>query len=324
MKYTFILNPISGNRDISFLKEEIRRCMKNLNYEIFESEKPKHSVELAQKAVKNGTDIVIAAGGDGSIIEVVSGIMGSNAKLGVIPYGTGNMLASNLNIPLDIPSAINLIIQGHSQKIDIGQINDKYFAFMAGCGFDARIIEETSREQKKRLGLLAYFIEGFKQVFRTSHGHFIIKIDNKKTIRTKALTVIIANSANIIGNIFSLAPQARLNDGLLDLIIVSPKTRPDYFKLLWHILVKQTSINTRKIRHYQAKEIEIITKHSLPVQADGDVIGTTPIKIKVLPKSIDIITPKQVVEMNMSSILENNHFVKVFNLAVEKLKINLP
>lgn len=274
------------------LKKEIEHHFAKQDFTIYISERAKHTTELAKKAVDANYDVIVAAGGDGSIMEVVTGIIGSKAKLGIIPYGTGNMLALNLEIPLNINKTLDSIITGKTTKIDIGKINDhKYFAFMAGCGFDAKIIDETSREKKKKLGLLAYYIEGLKQLLKVNHSNFKIKLDNKKIIKAKALTVIIANSANIIGNSFSLAPFASMKDGLLDLIIISPKTQPEFLKLLWKLITRINTDKNNKPKYFQAKKIEIKSKPVLLVQADGDIIGKTPVKIQVLPEAIEVIVP---------------------------------
>lgn len=292
MKIVAILNPTSGNKDINLLKKELWKRFSDLDFRIWETVQPLHALDLAKKAAKEEFDIAIAVGGDGTIIEVITGIINSKTKLGILPYGTGNMLAFNLGIPVNNPAkAIDIILEGNIQKIDIGKINSRYFAFMAGCGFDAKIIDETSREKKKKYGMLAYFAEGVMQVFKTKYGSFKIKLDHKKTIRTQALTVIIANSGNILGRNFSLAPQASLSDGLLDIVIISPKNAGDYIPILWRIITKQHHKISNKIRHYQAKEIEIKCKPNLLVQADGDIIDKTPVKIQIIPQAIDILTP---------------------------------
>lgn len=293
MKIVAILNPVSGNKDIKILKEEMYRRFFDFEFKIWETEQALHAIELAKKAVEEDYGIIIAVGGDGTIIEVISGIIGSEVKLGIIPYGTGNMLAANLGIPTNnLSKAINIILKAYTQKIDIGKINDRYFAFMAGCGFDAKIIGEVSREKKKKLGLFAYFLEGFLQVFSTKYAYFKIKLDNNKIIKVKALTVIIANSGNILGNLVSLAPKASFFDGLLDIIVISPKYINDYISILWKIITKKSYHSGNKITHYQAQDIEIKCKPCLFVQADGDIVGKTPIKIEVIPAAVEIFVPE--------------------------------
>jgi len=291
MKIVIIYNPVSGNNDISLLEDELHKGLREYKIVLWKTEEPFHAIDLARKAVQENFDIIVAAGGDGTIIEVVSGMIESKAKLGIIPFGTGNMLAGNLGIPVNISKAIEIILDGHSQKIDIGKINDRYFAFMAGCGFDAKIIREVSREKKRKLGLFAYYIEGVMQLFRPKYAVFKIKLDNDRIIKVRGLVAMIANSGNILGDLLSLFPNASFNDGILDLLIVSPKNIFDYFSITWKLIIRHPYDKTKKIQYFKAKQIEIKTKPSLFVQADGDVIGKTPVNIEVVPKAIEILVP---------------------------------
>lgn len=292
MKVIVISNPYAGNKDIKVLHEQLAKYFSVSDLEIMETTRPLHAIELAKNAVKKNPDTIIAAGGDGTVIEVISGMINSDIKLGIIPFGTGNMLASNLGIPANLSKAIEIIFDNNTQKIDIGRINNRYFAFMAGCGFDAKIIDETSRERKRKYGLMAYIMEGFKQAFSPKHISFKIKLDDKKIIRTKALTVLIANSGNIIGKFFCIAPHASFIDGQFDVVVISPKNVYDYIPILWKIITRQNPKEPGKIHYYKARKIEISSKPALLVQADGDIIGRTPVSIQAMPASVEIITPK--------------------------------
>jgi len=298
MKIAAIYNPISGNNDKTILEETLNNSFAGHDFKLYQTLEPCHAISLSKQAVQEGFDVIIAIGGDGTIIEVISGLIGSNAKLGIIPLGTGNMLAGNLGIPLNIQKAAEIILKGNSQKIDTGKINDRYFAFMAGCGFDAKIIGEVSREKKRKLGLFAYYIEGFKQSFSPKYAVFKIKLNNEKIVKVRGLAVLIANGGNIIGDLLSLFPKASLNDGLLDLLIVSPRGFFDYLPIMLKIITKQPYDKSKKIQYFQAKQIEIQTKPALFVQADGDIVGKTPVKIEVIPESIEVLTPA-VKEENM-------------------------
>ena len=316
MKIIAISNPNSGNKNFQPLKHELKKSFSSHDFEFLETEKPLHATELAQYAVKQNPDIILAVGGDGTIIEIITGIIGSNVKLGIIPFGTGNMLALNLGISNDIQKAISTILACKTQRIDIGKIyfakkgfelfrkkksskaylenkyaKCKYFAFMTGCGLDAKIIKETSREKKKKIGLFAYFIEGFRHALFSEGASFKIRLDNKKTIKSRALTVLIANSGNIVGDFITLAPNASINDGLLDIIIISPTRKRDYLSILWRIISRHKPDKNEKIQHYQAKEIDIKAKPNIFVQADGDIIGKTPVKISIIPSLIEVIIP---------------------------------
>ncbi|MDD3012337.1 MAG: diacylglycerol kinase family lipid kinase [Candidatus Gastranaerophilales bacterium] len=291
MKIAAIYNPVSGNNEINILKDELIKGFVGHELNLWKTNEPLHAINLAKKAVQENFDIIVAIGGDGTITEVISGMIGSKAKLGIIPFGTGNMLAGNLGIPINIPKAIEIILNENSQKIDIGKINDRYFAFMAGCGFDAKIIGKVSKKKKRKLGFFAYFIEGFIQSIKPKYAVFKIKLNNNRTIKVRGLATIIANSGDILGDLLSLFPNASFDDGLLDLLIISPKGIIDYLPIIWKIIIKQPYDKSKKIQYFQAKQIEIKTKPSLFVQADGDIIGKTPIYIEIVPKAIEILIP---------------------------------
>ena len=294
MKIIIISNPKSGSRGIKEFHNELKTLLKKTDFEIWETQTPNHAIDLAQKAVKKNPDIIVAAGGDGTVIQVISGMVDSSIKLGIIPNGTGNMLSSDLGIPLNTKKAVEVIQGKNTKKIDIGKINDRYFAFLAGCGLDSEIMRDTTRERKRKLGLWAYFVEGFKLAFRSRKRfiRFKIKIDDKKPFKTIGISVMAANSANILGQFFTLAPHASLNDGFLDLIIISPRSMFDYFPVLFQIITRRSLSDERKIRYFRAKEIEISSEPVLNIQADGDIIGKTPVKISVIPSCIEVLIPK--------------------------------
>lgn len=319
MKIVAILNPVSGNKEFN-VREMLLEKFSDHDFQLFESKCPRHATEITKLAIEAGADTVIAVGGDGTIMEVIQGIAGTNVKLGIIPFGTGNMLALNLGISLDIERSINIVLSGNTRKIDIGRINNRYFAFMAGCGFDASIIEETSREKKKRFGMFAYYIEGIRQAFRSRKASFKIVLDNKQTVKLRAISVIIANSANIIGNIFTLAPDSSIMDGYLDVIAISPKDAYDYIPTIWNIITKQPVNNVNRVKYYKAKSIEIKSKPVLLVQADGELIEKTPVKVEIIPSCIEVFSPENI-EESMTRVAEE-HLKSIINTALAGLKIN--
>ena len=320
MKIVAVLNPVSGNSEFN-IRELVLEKFSDQDFQLFESQCPGHATEITKLAVESGAEAVIAVGGDGTIMEVIQGLIGTNAKLGIIPFGTGNMLALNLGISLDVERSIGIIMSGSTRKIDIGKINNHYFAFMAGCGFDASIIEETSREKKKRFGMFAYYIEGIRQAFKSRKASFKIVLDSKKTVKLRAISVIIANSANIIGNIFTLAPNSSIMDGYLDIIVISPRGAYDYIPTLWNIITKQPVKNVDRVKYYKAKSIEIKSKPTLLVQADGELIEKTPVKVTIIPACIEIFSPENI-EESMSRVAQE-HLKSIINTALAGLKINV-
>lgn len=292
MKYAIIINPVSGNYPFDFLQRAINDNFQE--YKIFQTTLDCGAYEQAKLALEEGYEVIIACGGDGTITEVAAALIRSEAKLGIIPAGTGNMLASNLGIPLNIRDSIKVIKESYSKKMDIGKVNKRYFTFMIGCGLNSAIIEKTSREKKRRLGFLAYYLEGIIRAISLPHVKYKIKLDDNKTIKVKALNLTVANKANIIGEAFSLAPDACSFDGKLDLIILSVVKNVDYLRALWNILTRQHFRNQSRMKRYKFEKAVITAIPKVKVQIDGDVLEETPIVVSVIPQAVNVFIPEKI------------------------------
>ncbi|MEI7475148.1 MAG: diacylglycerol kinase family protein [bacterium] len=292
MNITVIANPnASMIKDTSSFEEEIFSIFNEHTVNVQWTEKQEDAVKFAAESVKNGVDILIAVAGDGTVRELMPVLLGTNVKLGIIPAGTGNMIASNLDIPWDFSKACQLVLNGKTKRIDIGQINDKYFGFIAGCGVDAKIMMETTREKKDKLGVWAYFIEAFKHSLKVAPYLVKIRIDDKKIIRTKAVTVMAVNTGKVFGDLFTIAPNAKVDDGKLHLVIISPKNILDYLLVFFEFMFQKPLNRNFRIRHIKAKKAELTTNPSVLMQSDGDIIGKTPAVLKIIPSAIEVFIP---------------------------------
>lgn len=291
MKITIIANPKSAVKNMDKFKKEVKVLFGD-DRVVFKFTKSQQDViKFAKECTQDGTSIIIAIGGDGMLAEIISQIVHTNVKLGIIPAGTGNMIAVNLGIPLDVYKALKLIKIGNSKRIDIGKVNDRYFGFLAGCGLDAKIIEETTRKKKDTYGIWAYFLSGAKHLLKTEPFALKMKLDGKKTIKAKAATVMIANTGSIFGDIFTISPNAKVDDGKIDIVLISPKKIIDYFMVLLEFLYQKPLNKNYKIKHYKAENVEIKTKPCLVIQADGDIVARTPAEISVIPSAVDVFIP---------------------------------
>lgn len=237
-------------------------------------------------------DRVIAAGGDGTVIEVISAILPySHLMLGIIPVGTGNRLASNLGIPNHIKGALETALTGEPHHIDIGRINQRYFALMAGVGLDAEIMDQVHPIEKRTMGVLAYFWKGVQRAFRTPYAVFDIEVDGTH-VRSRGIGVVIANAGNLLGRFFTLTPGAKPDDGLLDICILASRRRTDYWSTVVQILSQQSwDSEETGVKHMRGKRIIIRSRPRVKAQADGDVIGTTPIEVEAIPSAIAVLVP---------------------------------
>lgn len=292
MNIAIISNPNSVKiKDVSSFEKEIYSLFQGHSVTIYWTQTPEDVTNFAKDSVKNKVDIIIAAGGDGIINEIMPQLLNSDVKLGIIPAGTGNMIATNLGIPTDLNKACQLIINNNTKRIDIAQINERYFGFIAGCGIDAKIMNETTTEKKQKYGVWAYFLEGFKHSLNVSPYFVKLRLDNKKIIRTKAVAVMFVNGGSILGSLFTIAPNAQLDDGKLHIVVLSPKTILDYLLLFFELIFQKSLNRNFKIKHYRAKTAELTTSPNVMMQADGDVIENTPATITIIPSAIEVFIP---------------------------------
>ncbi len=287
----FIVNPIagSGNHPVSekflnkfFDKHTYTITIKNSDYK-------KHAKTLTRASITEGADIIVACGGDGTINEVASCLVNTDIALGIIPLGSGNGLASNLKIPTCIERAIALIKSTSVKKIDVGRINEHYFFSNTGIGIDAQVIMhyENSNERK----LTSYIKSSLKALIGLNYKNEMTVEINGQTIRTYPFLVFVSNS-NEMGYNISLTPMASLQDGLLDVLIVSKmsRLRSLFFGLL--ILLKKQHL-IKEAQSYQSKAITIrqANQQSYESQIDGEFfnIESEAIAISLLEKSLHVI-----------------------------------
>lgn len=284
----FIYNPRSG---LIHPEQFIRKIIayyfpQNLcHYDFSITEEKGHAYEIAQQAVKAGYDIVVAIGGDGTVNETASGLVNSEATLGIIPNGSGNGLARGLGIPISIRRAAKIVTTGQTRSIDVGQISGRYFFVIAGLGLDAKIGKRF--DESKMRGPAPYYIAGFREFFRYHEPEYKIKFDGQ-TIKTRALVVAVANTKQY-GNNAIIAPNAKPDDGLLDLAIIQPTS---FVSAMYYLPTLFTGRIDRApfTRIYRATKFEIHREFPAPYTLDGEVFeGKTPLKVTMLPKSLKVI-----------------------------------
>jgi len=299
MKAHLIHNPVAGPRDA---RRALKRICSYLGHrgwsvELQTTEKPGDAVVLARRAAQAGCDVVIVAGGDGTINEAVNGLAGTKTALAVLPVGTGNMWAKQLGIPtytlanpLRLREAAAGLAEGHIHLIDLGQVNGRYFLCWAGIGLDAQVTAKVEPRQRhtKRLGALPYVIAAVL-VMRDFQGVRTRVWLDGSVVRGHTLLILVSNIQQYVG-ILPLAREARLDDGLLDVFIFKGLGFPYVVRHLLRI-ISQRYLQDPQIVHRQARHIEVWTEWATPVHADGDPIGTTPVRLKVVPRTLRVLVP---------------------------------
>ena len=255
----------------------------------YEVEKSRKAPKFAQRALAEGAEVIFVWGGDGTVQRCVDALANKNATLAILPAGTANLLAINLAIPLDLAGALRVGLHGVGRKIDSGSFNGEHFAVMAGTGFDAFMIKGAGKKLKERIGRLAYFYSGTKNL-SASRVKAKIKVDGEIFFEGKVSCVMAGNVSKGLGGV-EVFSSAVPDDGLLELAVVTAKNPIDWARTLGRVtLGKAERSPFVKITH--GKEIKITVNRPFPFEIDG---GARPsvkkMTIKIHPRSITIQTP---------------------------------
>ena len=279
----FIINPNAGTNSTSHFQKLIGIIKEDPNCKIWETTAPLEAYEFAQKAILEGASRIIAVGGDGTINEVASALVGTNTPLGIIPIGSGNGLARHLKIPLKINKALQLAKEGNPQKMDVGLLNDKYFFCTAGIGFDASVANEFAKGKGR--GLLNYVKATLKIIF--NYQPIEISINDGPTEPVFSLTIA---NANQFGNNAYISPLSDIQDGLLEIV----KIHKIGLMRAFFIAIRLFNGNiheSNKVEITATKSIHIKYKKEAPFHLDGESILTTSpdLAIKIIPKALNVI-----------------------------------
>jgi len=244
----------------------------------------------ARQAAEGGADVVVACGGDGTVMEVVNGLMGTEVPLGILPSGTGNVMSVELKIPQTSEAAAQVLVSPEAQirQIDVGRSGQNHFLLRAFVGFDARRIELATRDMRDRYGKAAYFIAALKAVPETRTVSYQLTLDGEE-VECEGITCIVENAGSMGVPGLSLAPNISVSDGLLDVIIMHGLDPLTLASALGSIADKPLDPN--KFHHWQARDITIATNPPQGVIGDGEAWGETPITMVVMPNAVRVITP---------------------------------
>ena len=287
-----VLNPVAGRTtpaDVRYALEQV--FGDGWTYSIYETQPDDDITAKVKQALAEGCDLVVAAGGDGTVSMVANGLVGSTVPLGIIPAGSANVLALELGIPGEIPAAAALLIGNHVQRqLDVMQIENQYFLLQIGIGLDSLMIKDTDRAAKRAFGRWAYMQTLVKKLFGFQSQRFTIIADGKR-LRPRAAQVLVANAGTLGAKPLTWGPDIHPNDGRLDLCIVTVRTLFDYPRVAAQFITGKRN-NSANIQYVQiTDQVTIAADRPMPVQADGEIIGNTPISVKVVPHGIRVIVP---------------------------------
>lgn len=290
-RYPLILNPKAksekGRRALKFIMANATR------FTIYATRSREEAIDLAKSFAGSGEELVIAAGGDGTINAVIEGLAGSETALGVFPTGTMNVFAREMGIPYDkLENAMEVIDGGLSQEVDLFAMNGAPFVQMAGVGFDAQVIEETTWESKKRLGPFAYLVSATR-VLRAKPPKMTITCEDGRKLEGVAMLV---GNGSLYGGQFPLFKNASNTDNLLDVVV---------FKEAGYQFVKDSIVGLVKggidpdthgdsVEYVQAAGLKVTCEEEIPVEVDGELWGRSS-EINFLPtgKTLRVFAPKE-------------------------------
>lgn len=262
--------------------------------------------QQARRAAEAGCDVVAAYGGDGTVAEVASGLIGTETPMAILPGGTANVMSVELGIPLPLAQACLVACnpQSIARTVDMGEVNGHHFILRVGVGFEAAMVESADRELKNRLGVLAYLWAAMQSLTQPVISHYQLLIDGKE-VETEGVTCLIANSGNLGQADVKLLPMVDIGDGLLDVIVIQQANLKSFFDILGSItglkqiqsadsIAQPNDLNqqlAQSIQHWQARTVKLVATPAQSTQYDGEVLGKAPVDCRVLPGAVRVLTP---------------------------------
>jgi YegS/Rv2252/BmrU family lipid kinase len=237
-----------------------------------------------------GYDAVFTLGGDGTAMEVVGALAGTGRPVGILPAGTGNLVARTLGIPLDVTRAVPALLAGRAADVDLGRLaGGRCFAFAAGVGVDARMIEDTPARLKRRLGVAAYALYAARAVLGREEFDVRVTVDGA-VVERRASAVMIVNFGAVLNDLLWLGPEIAEDDGRLDLCVFSPRGTRDAVRIMWRLFRKDFR-DDPCVLYRSGLEFTVETTPVRPAQADGELLGPTPFTVTVEPRAARLLVP---------------------------------
>lgn len=247
-------------------------------------------IGMCERAIHDGCDVVFVCGGDGTVMAAVTALAGCDVPLAILPAGTGNLLARNLDLPLnDEEEALRIGVSGRTIRIDVGVCEDRKFAVMAGLGFDAAIMRDAPEGLKKAVGWPAYLVSAGKHL-RGRGIRVAITVDDGEPMQRRVRSVVVGNVGKLQAGI-PLLPDAKPDDGYLDVVVIAPRNVLDWVRVGSRV-VRRADVPDRRMERFRSRRVLIEASHSQPRQLDGDVIeDSRTMDITIEEKALQVRVP---------------------------------
>jgi YegS/Rv2252/BmrU family lipid kinase len=243
--------------------------------------------QLGRDAVRDGFEQVVAAGGDGTIHEVVNGIAGADVALGLMPMGTMNVFANELGLPAnDLDRCWEIIRAEETRLIDLPTANGKHFVQLAGVGLDAQVVKETSLTFKRNFGPLSYLVSAAQIAARRPPR---LLIEAEEALTEEGSFVLVGNG-RLYGGRFPFFKHAVIDDGLLDVLVFKQFGYLELIKYLQNVIFT-SDITTREVEYFQTRRLRVSSAEEVPAELDGELVGGCPVEFLMQPRGLKVLAP---------------------------------
>ncbi|MFA5276609.1 MAG: diacylglycerol kinase family protein [Candidatus Omnitrophota bacterium] len=288
-----IINPAAGMG--KSILPIINTSMKEagIKWEALITHQPQDAARFAKASVKEKIDALAVYGGDGTLTETISGLIGTGIPLVILPGGSANIMANELGIPADLREACLLLSQKPlvTKTIDVGHFANRYFIVRISLGLEANAVKGAERRSKNRMGIFAYFFSAVEALKKTGATTYYLKIDGQEH-KIKGLSCFITNTGNLGFSNITMDKDIDASDGLLDVIVIR-KANLGLLKLMAVALFRrQRPENFKLVEHWQGKNIHVFSNPKQMIQSDGEILEKGPLHIKIIPGAIKVLIPK--------------------------------
>jgi YegS/Rv2252/BmrU family lipid kinase len=288
-----VFNPATGGGEGAERRRDTERALAGAGLEVLwlETTREDPGQGVTRRAVAEGVDLVMAQGGDGTVMACVTGLAGSDVPLAVLPGGTGNLLATNFDVPADLDGAVQVALHGERRRLDVAAMGEDRFVVMGGIGFDAAMLADADPRLKERLGAVAYVISGLGQV-RRRPARFELRLDDGDPFTRVGQGVLVGNLGRLQGGL-PIMPDARPDDGLLDVAVLRTRAMPDWVRLAVRVLLRRRRKDP-ELEVFRARRVEVRCDRPQPVERDGDPAGDSDhLVVEVVPAALTLCVPEQ-------------------------------
>lgn len=296
MNVFIVLNPVAGSAEPKAFQNTLASVVdeRAWSYSVYETTGQERLREVVEGALSQGYELVVAAGGDGTVSGAASGLAGTGVPLGIVPLGTGNALAIEMGIPLETEAACRLLVEGGQRRaIDVMRVGEEVYLLDVAVGLSAWTMAETPRESKRSFGRLAYIWTGLRRLLRLSLWRFHLEIDGRP-VRTRAFELAVVNAPTMGHEAFKWGSRVRIDDGRLDVCMVGLRGPQSVLRLIAGLLTGQQERTPEFECRPAERQVVVRSRRPLPVQADGEILGHTPVTVSLDPRALEVIVPAEV------------------------------